>query len=322
MTTNTVGAVDMPPKNVRSPKKFFKKDKYYLFLMALPFLGLAFVFSYLPLYGWLYAFFDYRPGIPLSKSEFLGFEWFTSMVSNEIQRQEVVRVLRNTFAISSLNIATSILPVIFAVFLSELRSARFKKLVQTLTTLPNFISWVLVYSFAFMLFSVNNGFLNNLLMDLGWISEPLNILASDNHTWLSMTLWSVWKGLGWGAIMYIAAITGIDQEIYEAARVDGAGRFRLMWHVTVPGIMPTFFVLLLLAIGNFINNGMEQFYVFQNAMNMNKIEVLDLYVYNIGMTNSNFGFATAVSLLKSLVSLFLLFVANTMSKVIRGESIV
>ncbi|MNC11654.1 putative multiple-sugar transport system permease YteP [compost metagenome] len=121
--------------------------------------------------------------------------------------------------------------------------------------------------------------------------------------------------------MYIAAITGIDQEIYEAARVDGAGRFRLMWNVTVPGIMPTFFVLLLLSIGNFINNGMEQFYVFQNAMNTNHIEVLDLYVYNIGMTNSNFGFATAVSMLKSLVSLFLLFVANSMSKVIRGDSI-
>ncbi len=295
--------------------------KYKLFLMALPFLALAFVFSYLPLYGWIYAFYDYRPGIPLSQSEFMGFEWFTSIASNEVQRQEVMRVLRNTFAISTLNILTSVLPVLFAVFLTELRSTKFKKLVQTLTTLPNFISWVLVYSFAFMLFSVNNGFINNLLLDLGWISTPLNILASDDHTWLSMTLWSVWKGLGWGAIMYIAAITGIDQELYEAARVDGANRFRLMWHVTVPGIMPTFFVLLLLSIGNFINNGMEQFYVFQNAMNMHNIEVLDLYVYNIGMANSNFGFATAVSLLKSLVSLFLLFIANSMSKVIRGESI-
>ncbi|WP_235941213.1 ABC transporter permease subunit [Paenibacillus puerhi] len=251
----------------------------------------------------------------------MGFDWFSSMISNEVQRQEVMRVLRNTFAISSLNILTSILPVIFAVFLAELRSAKFKKLVQTLTTLPNFISWVLVYSFAFMLFSVNNGFINNLLMDLGWISQPINILASDDHTWLSMTLWSVWKGLGWGAIMYIAAIMSIDQELYEAAKVDGAGRYRLMWHVTIPGIMPTFFVLLLLSIGNFINNGMEQFYVFQNAMNTHNIEVLDLYVYNIGMANSNFGFATAVSLLKSLVSLFLLFMANSMSKVIRGESI-
>lgn len=298
-----------------------RRDKYHLFLMALPFLVLAFLFSYLPLYGWIYAFYDYRPGIPLSASEYMGFEWFTSMVANEIQRQEIIRVLRNTVAISSLNIATSIFPVIFAVFLIELRSTKFKKIVQTLTTLPNFISWVLVYSFAFMLFSVDNGFLNNFLLEMGWISQPLNILASDDHTWLAMTLWSVWKGLGWGAIMYIAAITGIDQEIYEAARVDGAGRFRLMWHVTVPGLMPTFFVLLLLSIGNFINNGMEQFYVFQNAMNTSHIEVLDLYVYNIGMTNSNFGFATAVSLLKSLVSLFLLFVANNLSRVIRKESI-
>lgn len=306
---------------IKTPNRIRPKDKYNLFLMALPFLLLAFIFSYLPLYGWIYAFYDYRPGIPLSASEFMGFEWFTSMISNEVQRQEIMRVLRNTFAISTLNILTSVLPVIFAIFLAELRSAKFKKLVQTLTTLPNFISWVLVYSFAFMLFSVNNGFVNNLLMDLGLISQPLNILASDDHTWLSMTLWSVWKGLGWGAIMYIAAIMGIDQEIYEAARVDGAGRFRLMWHVTVPGILPTFFVLLLLSIGNFINNGMEQFYVFQNAMNTNNIEVLDLYVYNIGMANSNFGFATAVSLLKSLVSLFLLFVANSMSKVVRGESI-
>lgn len=302
-------------------KKVRSKDRYNLFLMALPFLALAFLFSYLPLYGWIYAFYDYRPGIPLSQSEFMGLDWFTSMISNEVQRQEVMRVLRNTFAISTLNILTSVLPVIFAIFLAELKNAKFKKLVQTLTTLPNFISWVLVYSFAFMLFSVNNGFLNNFLLDLGLISEPMNILASDNHTWLSMTLWSVWKGLGWGAIMYIAAIMGIDQEIYEAARVDGAGRFRLMWHVTVPGIMPTFFVLLLLSIGNFINNGMEQFYVFQNAMNTDHIEVLDLYVYNIGMANSNFGFATAVSLLKSLVSLSLLFVANSMSKAIRGESI-
>lgn len=307
--------------NSKTRNRFQSKDKYQLFLMALPFLALAFVFSYLPLYGWIYAFYDYRPGIPLSDSEFMGFEWFTSMVSNEIQRQEVIRVMRNTFAISSLNIATSVLPVIFAVFLTELRSAKFKKIVQTLTTLPNFISWVLVYSFAFMLFSVDNGFLNNFLMDLGWISQPLNLLASDNHTWLTMTLWQVWKGLGWGAIMYIAAITGIDQEIYEAARVDGAGRFRLMWHVTVPGLMPTFFVLLLLSIGNFINNGMEQYYVFQNPMNTNHIEVLDLYVYNIGMTSSNFGFATAVSLLKSLVSLFLLFIANRLSRAIRGESI-
>ncbi|WP_238323138.1 ABC transporter permease subunit [Gorillibacterium massiliense] len=244
------------------------------------------------------------------------------MVSNEVQRAEMIRVLRNTFAISSLGILTSILPVIFAILLQEIKSTKFKRIVQTFTTLPNFISWVLVYSFAFMMFSVDNGFINKLLMNLGWIHTPTNILASDHHTWLAMTLWSVWKGLGWGAIMYIAAITGIDPELYEAARVDGANRFKQIWHITVPGIIPTYFVLLILSIANFINNGLDQYFVFANAMNMSNIEVLDLYVYNIGMANSNFGFATAVSIMKSLVSLFLLFGANGLSKAIRGESII
>lgn len=305
-----------------SGKRFQVKAKYKLFLFALPFLILAFLFSYLPLYGWIYAFYDFRPGIPLKNSDFMGFYWFKSMFANEIQRGEIIRVMTNTFAMSSLNIATSILPVMFAVFLTEIRSSFFKKMVQTLTTLPNFISWVLVYSFAFMLFSVDNGFFNNLLRDLGLIERPLNLLASDSNTWLAMTLWNIWKTLGWSAIMYIAAITGIDQEYYEAARVDGAGRFRLMWHITIPGILPTYFVLLLLSIANFINNGFEQFYVFQNAINMGRIEVLDLYVYNIGMMNSNFSFSTAVSLLKSLVSIFLLFVANGLSKLFRGENII
>ncbi len=303
-------------------KRFHFKNKYKLFLMAFPFLVLVFLFSYLPLYGWVYAFYDYRPGIPLSKTEFVGLHWFTAMVSNPIQVQEIVRVLQNTFAISSLGILTSVLPVIFAIFLTEIKNARFKKMVQTITTLPNFISWVLVYAFAFMLFSVDNGFLNNLLMSLHLIDRPLNLLASDSHTWLVMTLWGVWKGLGWGAIMYIAAITGIDPELYEAARVDGAGRFRLMWHVTVPGILPTYFVLLILGIANFINNGLEQYFVFSNAMNMSHIEVLDLYVYNIGVANSNYGFATAVSILKSIVSLFLLFFANVLSKLVRGEGVI
>ena len=123
------------------------------------------------------------------------------------------------------------------------------------------------------------------------------------------------------SIMYLAAITSIDPELYEAAKVDGAGRFRMMWHITVPGIMPTYFVLLLLQIANFINNGMEQYYVFQNAINKDYIEVLDLYVYNIGMMGTSFSFATAVSALKSLVSVFLLMFANGLSKFGRGETI-
>lgn len=296
--------------------------KYKLFLMASPFLVLVFLFSYLPLYGWIYAFYNFRPGIPLAQTDFVGLQWFKSIFSNPTQTGEVLRVMRNTVAMSSLNIAASVLPVIFAIFLSEMRSARFKKSVQILTTLPNFISWVLVYSFAFMLFSVDNGLVNQILMNLGFIDRGINFLASDSHTWLRMSLWDLWKGLGWGAILYMAAIAGIDQELYEAARVDGAGRFRSIWHITVPGIMPTYFVLLLLTIANFINNGIEQYFVFQNAINKSNIEVLDLYVYNVGLIGNNFSFATAVSMLKSFISVALLFFANSLSKIVRGESII
>lgn len=290
--------------------------------MVLPFLVLVFLFSYLPLFGWIYSFYDYSPALGIAKSPFVGFHWFTAMVSNEVQRSEVIRVMRNTLAMSMLSLLTSVFPVIFAIFLVEIKSTWFKKTVQILTTLPNFISWVLVYSFAFMVLSVNNGFLNHVLMNLGIISDPINYLASDSHTWLKMTLLGLWKGLGWGSIMYIAAITGIDQELYEAAKVDGAGRFKQMWHVTIPGLMPTYFVLLMLSIASLISSGFEQYFVFQNAINMNHIEVLDLYVYNIGLGNNGFSYSTAVSLLKSLVSIFLLFFANRLSKLVRGESII
>jgi putative aldouronate transport system permease protein len=171
---------------------------------------------------------------------------------------------------------------------------------------------------------VDAGLVNRLLMNLGFIDKGINFLLSGDHIWIKMTAWGIWKGLGWGAIMYLAALAGIDQELYEAARVDGAGRFRQIWHITIPGLLPTYFVLLLLSIANLINNGMDQYFVFKNAMNIDTIEVLDLYVYNLGFggnSTSGIPFATAISMLKSVISLTLLFFSNTMSKVLRGESI-
>lgn len=297
-------------------------DRYRLFLFALPFLVLILVFSYFPLYGWLYAFYNYRPGFSLFDTQFVGLQWFRSIVSNPTQTQEVLRVMRNTLAISGLGIITSVCPVIFAILLTEIKTAWYKKTVQIFTTLPNFISWVLVYAIAFMMFSVDNGVVNKMMIALGFQDAGVNYLASSNLIWIKMTLWALWKGLGWGAIMYIAAIASIDQELYDAAKVDGAGRFRMIWHITVPGIMPTYFVLLLLSIANLINNGMEQYFVFQNALNRDTIEVLDLYVYNTGLLGFNFSFATAVSMLKSIISIILLFIANRLSKLVRGESII
>jgi putative aldouronate transport system permease protein len=292
-----------------------------LFFMILPFLILNFLFAYFPLHGWIYAFFDYRAPLKLSQCEFVGLKWFTMLFSNPTQMTQLGQVMINTFAMSLLNIATSILPLIFAIFLSEIQSKWFRKSVQTLTTLPNFISWVLVYSVAFSLFS-NSGMVNSVLQQLGIISEPLKFLDSDSHTWLSMILWSTWKGLGWNAIMYLAAITGIDPGLYEAAKIDGAGRFRLMFHITLPELLPTFFVLLMLSIANFLNNGMDQYYVFQNSFNKTHIQVLDLYVYNIGITGGSFSLSTAIGMLKSLVSIVLLTVVNFASKRIRGESLI
>ncbi len=298
-----------------------KKHAFKLWLYVAPLLVLVFLFSYVPLFGWIYAFYDYQPPIPLSESKFVGLQWFEMMVQNPAQLRTIGQVLLNTFAMSGLNILTSFLPVIFAIALNEIRAKWFKNLIQTLTTLPNFISWVLVYSIAFAMFS-SSGMVNELLMNMHLISEPIKFLDSPDQVWLKMLLWNLWKGLGWGSIMYLAGIAGIDPELYEAAQVDGANRFQQIIHVTIPQLMPTYFVLLMLSISNFLNNGMDQYYVFQNAFNQKWIQVLDLYVYNVGMGQNSLSLGTAISMLKSLVSVGLLLLVNWLSKRTRGVGIV
>ena len=306
--------------------RFLLSPKYRLFLMALPFIVLVFLFNYLPLWGWIYAFFDYKPGLKLSECVYRGVYFFAIMFNGKINSIETLRVMKNTFGISLLGYLTTPLPVFFAIFLLEIRTNWYKKLVQTLTTLPNFLSWILVYAFAFAMFSTDDGFLNRLLMNLKLIDHPVNYLVSSQHVWLTQTAYSVWKGLGWSAIIYLAAIVAIEKELYEAAKADGAGRFTCIWHITIPGILPTYFVLLLLSIASFLNNGIGQYYTFSNSMNKDTIEVLDLYVYNIGIKHGaegfNYSFATAIGILKSLVSVVLLLTANVLAKKVRGEKII
>ena len=306
-------------KAIQKNKK--KWDSFKLFLYILPFLILVLIFSYYPLYGWIYAFFDYKPPKPFSWDDFVGLKWFYSLVETDVKINQLLQVLKNTFAMSAITLGTSWLPMIFAVFLNELKCVRFRKFVQTVTTLPNFISWVLVYSVAFSLFN-STGMMNTLLANLGIISpdEPILFLQSSDHVWLTQWLWLTWKNLCWSSIMYIAAISGIDNEMYEAARVDGATRMKMIWYITLPSLLPTFFVLLMINIANFLNNGMEQYYVFQNAFNKEYIQVLDLYVYNTAMGAGSYSVSVAISMLKSIVSLVLLFFANGASKLIRGES--
>ena len=306
-------------------KKYFQNTRnrrgFREFLYILPFLILVAVFSYYPLYGWVYAFFDYKPPFPLSMDQFVGLKWFKSMVDNPVKLMQILKVLRNTFAMSGLSLLFSWFPMIFAVFLNEIKCVPFKKFVQTVTTLPNFISWVLVYSIAYCLLN-STGVVNSVLMNLGIIDSPQLFLQSEEHVWFKMWVWLTWKNAGWSAIMYIAAITGIDGELIEAAKVDGATRMQIIRHITIPSILPTYFVLVMLSLANFLSNGMEQYFVFENAFNKESIQVLDLYVYNLAMGNGGYSLSTAISILKSVVSVLLLCCTNGISKLIRGEGFI
>lgn len=295
-----------------------KWESYKLFLYVLPCLIFIFIFKYLPLWGWSYAFFQYKPGRDLFKCAFVGLQNFTALFGNAVMRNNLLRVLRNTFGIQILNYLLMPVPMLFAIFLSEIKSTKFQKAVQTLTTLPHFISWVIMFSLATSLFG-NSGVVNAVLKDFG--AEGINILTTDQHVWLIQSLLALWKSLGWSAIIYFAAITGLDQEVYEAAMVDGASRWQKIRYITIPLLIPTFFVLLIMGIGNFLNSGIDQFLAFGNAMNKEYIEVLDLYVYNLGIGNGQISFSVAVGMMKSVVAVVLFALANFASKKIRGTSV-
>lgn len=291
-----------------------------LLLISIPFLLFVTAFSYIPLLGWSISFFRYYPGIPLNKLEFMGLKNFQLFFSN---KDQVLLVLRNTFVLSGLILVTLPLPAVFAIFLNEIRGRWFKKTVQTFSTIPYFISYVLIYLAFVTLFSPSDGMINTLLVQkLHILKTPLNILNNDKIAWTVQTLTYLFKNLGYSAILYLSAIAGIDTQLYEAAEVDGAGRFQKIWNITVPGLIPTFVVLLVLGLGNVLSGaGFEQYYVFGNAMVLDKLEVIDTYTYKMGMVQGNYSFGTAMSMMKSVLSVGLLLISNFIVKRVRGNSI-
>ncbi len=300
-------------------KKKWRSFKEFLYI--LPFVVIVLIFSYYPLYGWIYAFFDYKPPQQLSWDKFVGFKWFLYLFNNPERLKTLLLVLRNTFAISGLSLLFSWFPMIFAVFLNEIKCVPFKKFVQTVTTIPNFISWVLVFSIAYSVFC-STGVVNQVLLSLGWIDKPQTFLQSTEHIYFKQWLWLTWKNAGWAAIMYIAAITGIDEEMTEAAKVDGATRMQIIRHIIIPSILPTYFVIVMLNLANFLTNGMEQFFVFQNSFNSDYIQVLDLYVYNLAFIGGVYPLSVAVSVFKTIISIILLTATNGFSKLVRGEGFI
>lgn len=299
-------------------RKPLSRRRLQLTLLSLPFVVLIFLFSYVPLMGWALAFFNYKPGMDLGRLRFEGLKYFKLIFE---YWPDTRNALVNTLALSGLNYLFSFAPVVLALMLNEVRSSWYKRSIQSIVTLPNFVSWVIVYSMCFSIFSWD-GLLNGILGNLGLIQKPTQILSNARIAWIVQSLLSQWKSIGWSAIIYLAAISGIDPQLYDAAMVDGAGRFRCIWHITIPGVMPTFIVLFILSMGHILSVGFDQYYVFNNPMVATRLEVLDLYTYRLGIGSQDYSFATAVGILKSVVSIVSIFLVNALAKQVRGENVI
>jgi putative aldouronate transport system permease protein len=304
-------------KSVEKPVKRKKKWSISLFFMALPVIVCLVCFSYVPLHGWIYTFFEYSPGLALKKMEFVGFKYFAYVFT----QPQVLTVVRNTLVLSSFDILLSWVPVVLAVLLSEVKSKRFQKLIQTTTTLPNFISWIIVYALFYAIFS-SQGMLNQIIMNINPKAETINLLGNPDIAWYVMALTSQWKFAGYNSIIFLAAITAIDQEQYEAAIVDGASRLQRIIHITIPALAETYLVLLLLGIAFALSNGFEQYYVFSNPVIADRLNVLDLYVYKMGLMNASYSLATAIGIYKTFISIILLIACNIIAKKIRGSTLI
>jgi putative aldouronate transport system permease protein len=285
-------------------------EQRYLFLMSLPFIIWVIVFRYVPLWGWTMAFQDYKPYYSFFQQQWLGFANFIELFHDA----DFYQVMRNTLAMSFLSLICGYtLPIIFALLLNEVKRKHFQKTIQTVSYLPHFVSWVVVAGIFSKLLGAD-GAMNRALMTLGIMDHPIMFFAKGEYFWSIVTIIDVWKEIGWNSIIFLAAMMGIDESLYEAAEVDGAGRFRRMWHVTLPGISMVFFIMLIMSIGNVINIGFEKQYLLGNNVVKDYSEVLDLYVLNYGIRIARYAYGTAVGIFKSIVSIILLLGANQIIK--------
>ena len=307
--------VIMPKK--KSLRVILKRQKY-LFLMVISFVIWILIFRYIPLWGWTIAFQDYKPWKPLTQQEWMGFKYFIELFHDP----DFYRAMRNTIGMSLLSFLFGFpLPIILALFLNELRNNWFKRTVQTISYLPHFVSWVVVASIVFETLSPT-GVVNRLLMSLKIINTPIAFMAEPRYFWWIVVFSDIWKEIGWNSIIFLAAMAGIDPELYEAATIDGASRIKKMWYITIPGIMPTIIVILVICIGNFINIGFERQFLLRTAITREVADVIDLYILNYGLALGRFSFGTAAGVFKSLISLMLLTIANSLSKRTTGYKVI
>lgn len=297
-----------------------------LILFLLPSLILIFIFNYIPMFGLVIAFQDYQILKGFFHSDFVGLANFKEF----FHTPDFYSALKNTIAINLICLIIVFpLPIIFAIFLNELTSTKFKKTIQAITYLPYFISWVVVGGLFYKLLESESGIVNVLLSYVG--VENITFFRNPEYFWAIIIIATIWKGIGWNSILYLSAINGIDAHLYESAEMDGANRFQRMWHITLPGIMGTAAFLFILTIGSLINGSggaggslapnFEAFWNFRNALVASKSDVLDIYVYQQGVQGAHYSYATAIGIFQSVMSLALLFIANFLIKKWRGEAL-
>ncbi|MDF2926152.1 MAG: protein lplB [Paenibacillaceae bacterium] len=302
-----------------SPKESFWKfliKNWPLYVMLAPVVLYFIVFKYVPLLGSVIAFKDYNIFEGFWNSPWVGFKWFRIL----FEQPSFLRIFGNTLIISFYQIIFAFpAPIILALLLNEVRLTAFKRTVQTLVYLPHFLSWALVFGLAYTMLSVQTGLVNNLLQQLGW--EPINFLQSTSWFRIVVVGAGVWKEMGWSTIIFLAALTGISPSLYEAAKIDGANRWNQLVHVTLPGMLPSIVILLLLKVGNVLDVGFEQIYVFLNPLTFQVGEVLDTYSFRTGILSGQFSITTAIGLFKSIIGFVLLVSANRLSNKLTGEGL-
>lgn len=289
--------------------KELKRQKVLLFWSAI-FVIYGFIFCYLPLFGWVMAFQNYKPMNGFLHSKFVGMDKFKELFLDD----GFLQVIRNTLAMGVINlVATFVMAIVFAILLNEVRSKGGKKMVQTISYLPHFLSWVIVTGILHDALS-GTGIVNDALVHLHLLKEPLNFFAYPKYFWWIVAFANVWKETGWNAIIYLAAITSIDTTLYEAAAIDGAGRWGRIRHITLPGIRPTIMILLLMNVGNVLNAGFEVQYLLGNGLVQSVSQTIDIYVLKWGISQSDYSLGTAAGIFKSVVSIILIIIANQMAK--------
>lgn len=316
----------MNKKEIRAFNRRQFKRQLPLQLFVLSGMAYLLVFSFIPMIGIIMGFknYDIIMGVKgIFTSEWVGLKYFKEFVTD----YNFGTLIKNTVGISVLKlIFTFPVPIIFAIMLNEIKCIPFKKFVQTCSYLPHFISWVIISGIAFQFFSTT-GIMNTVLMNLHVISKPLNILSDAKYYWGFAVISDVWKEMGWWTIVFMAAIVGVNQDLFEAAEMDGAGRLKKIWYITLPSIKPTIVTVLILALGNLFGGGLsgsnfEQSFLMGNSMNSPASDIIQTYVFKVGLAQGRYAYATAVGLIQSLISLILVFLSNTIAKKLSGVGLI